>query len=500
MKTTLILLFSFISLLGMAQNKNANKSLDQMITKGISDWQVPGLTTVVVKDGQVVFSKAYGVRDINSNTPVDKETLFSMASTTKAIICIAIGMLVDEGLLNWHDKVRTHMPSFKLSDAYITENARVEDLLLHNLGIGGIAAAVPFVDDQPTTEMMIDRYAFAKKSYPLRGGFDYQNMMFVHAGELIKKVTGLHWSTFVEQRVLKPIGMVNTVTTSSEFSKSKNISSSHAKNDAHKNELITTPNIDHAGAAGSLHSCASDMEKYLLFLTNDGIVGQDTLLTKKTFSYLFEPKEALTADQFGYPASGLNKINWRSLALGWFQHDYRGKKLDYHTGSLPGTVAIAALMHEENLGIYVFGNLDHAELRHAIMYKAIDLFAFDDNSRDWNGEVFNLFQNRKKGTEEKRNKFKNERVADTKPTLALETYVGKYDNNLLGTIEITLVEQQLVLTLNNNSPRNLSHWHYDTFKSEKLDYFGIEYPSFLINKNAQVDGLNLFDLTWEKTN
>jgi hypothetical protein len=263
-------------------------------------------------------------------------------------------------------------------------------------------------------------------------------------------------------------------------------------------QVVSSSMFDHAGAAGAIHSCASDIEKYLLFLTNNGIVGQDTLLSSETFSYLFEPKEILTANELGYPAAELNKINWRSLGLGWFQHDYHGEKLDYHTGSLTGSIAIAALMHSKKLGIYVFGNMDHAELRHAIMYKAIDLYAFDDNSRDWNDEVFQLFQGIKRKRDEKQSKLKEERIVNTKPTLALKEYIGTYTNNLLGTIGVTKMEQQLILTLNDKSPRPLEHWHYDAYKTEHEFAEKDLLINFLINSRGKINGLNLYGQTWKK--
>ena len=181
MKITLLLFLTIVSFLVNGQSNNPNIELDRMITKGMDDWKIPGLTVVVVKDGNVVFSKSYGVKNIDTKIPVDEETMFGMASTTKALICIALGMIVDDGIINWDDKVRFHMPSFKLSDAYITEDARVQDLLLHNLGIGGLAAYVPYVENQATTETLIKRFSNARITYPLRSGFIYQNMMFVYA-------------------------------------------------------------------------------------------------------------------------------------------------------------------------------------------------------------------------------------------------------------------------------------------------------------------------------
>jgi len=132
-----------------------------MIEEGIKDWQIPGLAVVVVKDGDIVFKKTYGVKDIETQEQVDEHTLFSMASTTKAIIAMSLGMLVDQGKMQWADKVRDHLPEFELSDPYVTADARVQDLLTHNLGFRNGDLSLFF--DSTSTAVVINRYKHAKK-------------------------------------------------------------------------------------------------------------------------------------------------------------------------------------------------------------------------------------------------------------------------------------------------------------------------------------------------
>ena len=137
-----------------------------MIVQGIKDWQIPGLTAVVVKDQKVIFKEIYGVKNLINKEPVDEFTLFNMGSTTKAVICMALGVLVDQGKLDWNDKVRKHLPSFQLSDPYITEEARIKDLLTHNLGIA--EADLLWTMDSVSTKNTISRLKHSQKVYPLR--------------------------------------------------------------------------------------------------------------------------------------------------------------------------------------------------------------------------------------------------------------------------------------------------------------------------------------------
>lgn len=110
------------------------KELDAYTDNAVKQWQVPGLSITVVKDGQSVFTKSYGVRTLGKPEKVNNQTMFLCASTTKAFTAIA--MLVDDGKLDWDDQVINHMPEFQLYDPYVTRELTVRDLLTHRAGLG----------------------------------------------------------------------------------------------------------------------------------------------------------------------------------------------------------------------------------------------------------------------------------------------------------------------------------------------------------------------------
>jgi len=188
-----------------SQAQSSTQRLDAMIRQGMDDWHIPGLAAVVVSGGEIAFSRVYGVRDVETRSPVDPQTLFNMGSTTKAVVCMALGILVDQGKLSWNDKVRDHLPEFRLSDPYITEEARVQDLLTHNLGIA--QADLLWVLDSVSTGETLRRFALAKKAYPVRGGYQYNNLMYAAAGEVIQAVSGKHWTEFVREELFEPLEM-----------------------------------------------------------------------------------------------------------------------------------------------------------------------------------------------------------------------------------------------------------------------------------------------------
>lgn len=486
MNTSRILLTILVTILigssSLAQDNSKSKKLNVMIEEGMKEWQIPGLSAVVVKNGEVVFKKTYGIKDIETKEPVDENTLFSMASTTKALIAISLGILVDQKKISWEDKVIDHLPSFKLSDQYITADARVIDLLTHNLGIGN--ADLLWVINNSSTAETIDKFKYAKKTYPLRGGFTYQNIMYAVAGELIEAISGQHWAIFVENNILKPLEMTRTQTKSKDLIKAGNYTTPHYNDFDDGIVKVDYTFSDQIGAAGMMWSSINDISNYLTFLVNDGIFKRDTILQPATFKYLFKPHSILSENQV-YPTNALTKPKWNTYGLGWFQQDYRGDKLDFHTGSLSGLVAIAGIMHDQDMAVYVFANLDHAELRHAIMYKAIDLYAFNDDDRDWHKEIFKLYSGFRDNTKKAIKKRNEERVLETSPSLTLDQYSGIYQNEMLGIINVSVVNGQLQIDINNYLNYKMEHWHYETFISNKDPKWR---SNLLINFNLNTSG------------
>lgn len=492
MKNCCLILLLTISLLFTSPIEAQEKTerLNSMILQGIEDWHIPGLAAVVVKNGEVAFSRVYGVRDISTKAAVDRETLFNMGSTTKAVVCIALGILVDEGKLNWEDKVRRHLPEFRLSDPYITEEARVQDLLTHNLGIS--QADLLWVLDSVSTSETTRRFSMAEKTYPVRGGYQYNNLMYVVAGEVIRAASGMHWTDFVEKRIFLPLEMNRTVAKVSDIFEAGNYVTPYDYKEGEG--LIEVPHnlSDQIGAAGMIWTSAADMENYLKMLVAGGNYNGMRLLKKETFSYLFRPHALIPPGDF-YPTVQLTQPNWTSYGLGWFQHDYRGHKLDFHTGSIGGLVAIAGIIYEKKTAVYVLANRDHAELRHAILYKAMDQWAFGDSGRAWHREIFDLYEEiRKKGVE-KENELVAERIKNTETTLPLEAYTGTYNHPMLGNIVISRDPSGIKVRFNDFLTFKAAHWHYDSFRTSSENIYRSEMLlAFHLGSDGKVGEMEAF--------
>lgn len=371
----LVILINFwFASIAVAQSKVVNKQVkefDAYVENSRKQWGAVGLAIAVVKDNEVIFKKSYGVRELNTSVAVDNNTLFSCASTTKAMTATCLGILVDEGKLQWNDPVIKYLPEFQLYDSYVTRELRIRDLLIHDSGVGNADVLWSYMDIP--SEEVLHRMRLVEPSYSFRSSFIYQNIFYLAAGQVIEKVSGQPWEDFIKQRVFNPLGMNRTVSFLKNIT-DPNKTKPHMVVDG-KTMVVEDLSADAIGPAGSVWSCIDDISKWTLCMLDSGKYNGGRLIKKETWLEMMKPQTMVPASEF-YPTAQLTKPNWTTYGFGWFQHDYKGRKVNFHTGSLPGSIAIHGQIPEERIAVYVFGNTDHVEVRHALMYKAFDLFAW----------------------------------------------------------------------------------------------------------------------------
>ncbi len=438
------------------------RDLDQYIEQARRQWNVPGMAVAVVKDGQVLLAKGYGEKQLGSNDPVDAQTIFNIGSTTKAITAVAMGILVDEGKVGWDDRVAEHLPEFQLNDAYATRDMRVRDLLTHNLGLPN--ADYLWYFDRFSPEEILHRMRYVEPAYPLRGGYTYQNIMYLAAGKLIETRSGISWEAFIQTRIFAPLGMTNSYPNKALSQAQANRSTAHNFRYG-TDEIIPIGDFsaDSIAAAGAVWSSIGDMSKWVVCMLDSSKYDGGRLLQPETWAELFKPHTIIPQDQF-YPTAKLTRPKWTTYALGWFQHDYNGRNINFHTGSLPGTVAMIGLIHDEDLGYYFLGNLDHAEVRHALMYRIFDAFGPNDPQRDWSTEIQFLYGPPSMRAAALLSQQENSRMKGTQPSRRLEAYAGTYRHPAWGDIVIEYAEGRLRVAHPAGLSGDLTHWHYNTFQ------------------------------------
>lgn len=461
LKSTIRLIIVAVMLVAVAVGQNGVDAFDKYVEAARVDWKVPGMSVVVVRDGKVMLSKGYGQRELGKADAVNNETLFGAMSTTKAMVAVAMGVLVDEGKVSWDDHVIKHLPGFRVADPYVTSELRVRDLFTHTGGMGN--ADFLWARGELTAGEIVSRMQYAKPAYPFRGGFIYQNVMYLVAGQVIEKASGMSWERFMTTRVFEPLGMKNTFPTLASTNTYRNKSKAHFEI---KREVTVIPEmaVDAAAPAGAVWSTSDDMGKWIAFLLGNSKLDKP-LLKSATHSELFKPQVILPANF--YPTFSLTKPKWTTYGLGWFQHDYRGEMVNFHTGSLAGRTAIVGLLRDKNTGVYIFGNIDHVEVRHALMYKAFDVFGFgDDKGRDWSAEMKTLYDGLAAAAASRMQEQQSRKLPETKPSLPIAAYAGTYSDPFYGTMEIQVVDGALQMIAGKELWAKLAHRNGDTFSTD----------------------------------
>ena len=436
--------------------------LDGSIAKGVTDWHVPGLAVAVVKDGQVVFAHGYGVRELGKPGQVDAHTLFAIGSTTKAMTAALLAMLVDEKKVEWDAPVTRYLPWIQLKDPAATRELMVRDLLTHRAGLGN--ADYLWYGQANSTEEILKRVRLIEPAYPIRSNFIYQNIMYAAAGAVIESASGKPWAEMMRTRIFEPLGMNDTVPTAATLAERTNVAAPHAVV-AGQVRVIENASVDPVAAAGAVWSSVGDMSKWVQFMLDGGRTGGANgkrLLSENSFAELFKPQTIAPYDM--YPTTRLTRPHWMTYGLGWFQQDYRGQAVDFHTGSIDGMVAIHGLIRDQRLGVYVLGNLDHAELRHAIMYDVFDRYA-GRADHDWSAEFLKLYADLQKQADEDRAKKESQRARGTSPSLPLEKLTGTYTDPLHGEVTVSGDAAGLRIQYGSAFAGPLEHWHYNTFRA-----------------------------------
>jgi hypothetical protein len=234
------------------------------------------------------------------------------------------------------------------------------------------------------------------------------------------------------------------------------------------------------------------------FLLDTGRVNGRPLLQPRTWAELFRPHTILPGGGQGSPIVRLSRPHFRTYGLGWFQQDYQGRQVDFHTGSLNGMIAMNGLIREEGLGVYMLGNTDHAELRHALMFKVFDLY-LGLPSRDWSSELLALYRADEARSDSARQRNEARRVQGTRPSLPIEQYAGTYVDSLYGAVTVTVDEGALRLRRSRAQAGILEHWQFDTFRARWDDWWrGRSTVTFVIGPDGTVDRLETAGHTLRK--
>jgi len=432
-------------------------AFDRYVGQAAKDWKVPALAIAVVKDDSLVFAKGYGVLEIGKSQKADEHTRFAIGSTTKAMTSMSLAMLVDDGKLRWDDHVTDYIPELQLYDPYATHELTIRDLLTHRSGLPG--TDLFWARWHYTLPEIIHRLRYIKPESSFRSNWSYQNVMYALSGTVIERASGMSWEAFVRSRIFAPLGMNETEALVSEIAGKPNVGIPHYQiGDSIR--VVTMRSTDAIAPAGSVWSSVSDMSKWMRFVLDSGRVGSKRLVKASTFRELITPQ--IEAPMEEYPALQLSRPDFFSYGFGWFIQDYAGQHVWMHTGSIDGECAIIGLMPNERLGVYVLENLDHAELRHGLMYRAFDLYN-GGPSRDWSAELSALFARMRQGAGGAAAQAVQH--VERPASVAVEKYAGTFVDSAYGTITVTNENGKLRARVVTDPEAELDHWDVDVFRT-----------------------------------
>lgn len=489
--TLLALLLSFPLLYAQPKPKIDFKQLDKYYEKMVADWGIPGLSIGIVKDGKLVFTGNYGVLETGKPEKPNENTLYGIASNSKAFTAAIIGMLVQEGKLDWNDKVKKYLPWFEVYDPWVSNEVTIRDLLSHRVGLGTFSGDVIWYKSDFTAEQVVRNAKYIPKSFDFRAGYGYSNIMYIAAGEVIRAVTGKSWSENVKERLFLPLGMERSVTSPKSLAEKGNFVTPHAYEDE-QNIPIAWEDWEEIGALGGIISSVNDLSKWMILNLNFGIFGNDTLLSKKTINLMWTPHANFTVDQ-----TQKNDFNrhFSAYGLGWGLSDFHGRLRVAHSGAIDGMLTSITLIPDENLGIVVLTNGMNSPYTPATNY-ALDRF-LGTGTKDWSADLLKRSKEYQKN-DTRISSRKEKRVEGTAPSLPLEKYVGTYKSDIHGNIFVTLENDQLRLNFEHSKylAATLNHWHYDAWElvwDNKHAWFSFGTIKFNTDNNLTVTGMD-FDV------
>ena len=421
-------------------------SLDSYVSKGLKEWQIPGVSVCVVKNGKVLVMKGYGIKEVGTNDKVDENTLFMIGSNTKAFTATALAILETEKKLSLNDKVQKWLPDFTLYDPWVAKEAMIRDLLCHRLGFETFQGDFMFFDSDLTTAEMRERFGKLKPLYGFRSRWGYTNAAFMTAGEIIPKATGKTWAEYLKERIFAPLGMNNTLALSKDLPSAPNRATAHT---VWMGQLKKIPygKIDALAPAGSISSSVNDLSKWVMAQLNNGKLNDKEVIPASAITQTWTPNSIL-----GNGGTQFNTGHFALYGLGWFLEEYNGKKVVSHTGGVNGFVTSVTLVPEEKLGIIVLTNTDANGFYESLKWELMDA-CLGLPYRNYS----HVGAERQKANEaetEKRIKLKRDTIG-MKPqtTLPLAAYAGEYNHELYGKMSIQLENGDLIMRFEHHPGR-----------------------------------------------
>ena len=494
MRHGFVLLFLVLST-GIYAQPLSSRSIDTLVERTLKAFDVPGIAVAVIKDGKVIHSKGYGLRSLKTMKKVDENTLFGIASNSKAFTAAALGMLVDEGKLKWDDKVRDYIPEFKMYDAYVTEEFTIRDLLAHRSGLGlGAGDLMIFPDSNDfTLKDIIHNLRYLKPVSGFRTKYDYDNNLYIIAGEVVARVSGMSWDAFVERKIFNPLGMLHSSGSFDRLKDKTDVIDGHALVNG-KVQVIERDRLQLGHSAAGINSSIADLSKWVeLFLAAGKYGGGKQLFSKAVVDEMWTMQTIIPVRN-----PGPYNTHFSGYGLGFFMADVKGYKQLSHTGGLEGMVTQITMIPELGLGIIVLTNQQEAGAFSAITNQIKDSYlgiTGTDRVKEYSARRAGQLNEAKQAVDSVWDQLVANDGAKELVKKILQTYIGVYKDPWFGEVTISL-KNGMPWFESKKAHKLAGQLHYYkgntwvvswTDRSMDADAF----VTFSLNENGRADGMRM---------
>lgn len=446
------------------------QDIDAYVEGVREEFDVPGIAVAIVKDGEVVLERGWGLREQGKPAKVDAKTLFAIASNTKAFTAASLSILADEGKLSLDDRVTDHLPWFRMSDPYVTREMRVRDLLAHRSGLGLGAGDLLY---WPGTDYSTEEVARRLKDVPLtgsfRGQYAYDNILYGVAQLVIEEVSGQTYAQFLQQRIFDPLGMRDTRFNSDALRPRDNVATGHAKADFKDLQPAPRMSWSNVSGAGGLYSSVHDMSRWMAMQLAGGTYrdakgNEQRIFSEDRQQAMWSVITPIPVPKAQVPQLEAARPNFLGYGEGWNLSDYRGRKLVWHTGGWPGMVSRVTLMPQEKLGVVVLTNAETGGAFNAITLRVLDAYLGAPRT-DWTAAYAAALAKTRGKADDDWRKHVAARAADAPPSLPLAKYARTYRDPWYGDVMVEEEDGQLRMRFS-RTPQlvgTMTPWQHDTF-------------------------------------
>lgn len=430
-------------------------SLDRYIAREMAAWNVPGLAIAVVKDGKIVASKGYGVRETGKPGKVTDNTLFQIASCSKAFTGTAVAMLDHEKKLSLDDTARRWLPGFQLNDPLANHTVTLRDLLCHRIGLQTFQGDFVHWDSDLSRDQIIALMAKHQPQIPFRSAFGYCNAAYLAAGQAVQAASGKSWDDFVAERLFRPLGMTRSSTTYKAITTDTNACRPYTRWEG-KQYMLPYDNIDNLGPAGSINSCVNDLAHWLQLHLDSGRFNGNEVVPYAALRKTYTPHTIIPRTSAQYPS-----MHFQAYGLGWFMADIHGRKIIWHDGGAGGFLSTVCFIPEENVGFVILTNTDNNSLFTALRYQLIDAFC-GQPYKNYSQRLLPFTQQDQAEGDADIAKWRGEVKTAGQPPVALSAFVGLYGHPVYGRMAIDMDKNGQLLMRFQHHPQ----------MSAKVEYMG----------------------------